>query len=81
MKMYLDISNIPRLIKWPANTPNRIPIGKGMYEKYFDIIESEMPLGWREKYNEINSLTDYQKSLPLGIDLINIPKGAKIIVE
>jgi hypothetical protein len=81
MKMYLDLIDCPLAKWWPKSTPTKIPIMTGIHEKDFDIIDSEMPDGWREEYNSIAGAAPHQKLIPIGFDESKLPKGAKIVVE
>jgi hypothetical protein len=81
MKMYLDISGLKPAKVWPESTPKKIPICKGIHERDYDIVESEMPAGWREEYNTAVGASESQRSLPVGFDIEQMPASAKIVHE
>lgn len=81
MKMFLDLTDCAVCPWWPENTPRKIPIRSGMHLKEFDIIDSEMPEGWRERYNFLVGAQPHHKLLPIGFDKSKLPKGAKIVRE
>lgn len=64
---------------WPSSTPDRIPIEPGRHMKEWDIIDAEMPTGWREEYNASVDAEPHQLILPVGFNVKDLPKDAEIV--
>lgn len=84
MSHYLDINNVKELPDFlPENTPNLIPIQKGKWHKDWDVIEEQMPPGWKVRFKLLCKKLGVQQQAnlinPVGFDSFTIPPGAKII--
>lgn len=81
-KYYLEVSgDYPKW--WPAITPKRIPIVTGSHLKEWDVVEAEMPDGWRAEYNtayrEHFECSQVYEDKPVGFSSYELPEYAKII--
>ena len=68
---------------WPANTPDKIRLTRGKYQKEYDIHSSERRKAW---YKEIIKLSKkeyhdppYKYDWPIGVNEYELPDGVKII--
>ena len=83
MKYYLDISAVEKLPKWmPDNTPTLIPIQRGRYFKEWEVIEEQMPVGWRGEFKlnckRLGAQQNNSPVLPVGFNSNKMPEGAVI---
>ena len=79
----LDLTNA-KLPNWfPEWCPRVMPLRKGQYFKDFDVIEEEMPPGWKGKmwmhYRRVGRGFQTDRMVfPIGVDKHRLPKGAVI---
>lgn len=80
----LDLTGAKLPDWWPEWSQKVIPLRKGRYWKEFDVIEDEMPPGWKGKmwlhYKRVGRARPSDSMVyPIGVDRYRLPEGAVII--
>lgn len=77
----LDLTNYyKRPPAWPDNTPDKIRLTKGKYEKEYDIHPTERRKKWYKemvKYQKMQS-PNLRHDWPIGMDVSELPIGVEI---
>ena len=79
----LDLRQAILSKKFPDFCPKYIPIQRGNYCKDFDVIEEEMPPGWKGRYvmhwKRLGLWNNKRMVFPVGFNVEELPSGARIV--
>lgn len=82
-RFLLDLTEAELPTWWPDTHPRQIAVAPGLHLKQLDVMPSEMAKPWAAEHLEIKRSmgVPFNPEMPIGFDLVEIPKGAKILVQ